>query len=187
MGLAAGELEQCHRSEREADRVDGISREPVGHRRREVRVRLGVVRLVVRAVTEQVDSDHRAARVGEEGLPSGLLPCADVASAPSVHHDDRLVAHGSYPALCPSASASPRRASSTPMSWSGASRPAAALAASTRTPRTPRSRCASTSPRRPRSGLGSEHASSSDWVPWCASPHPTGARKPRTASSRSTG
>ena len=81
--------QQRQRAEREPDRVDRV----VGERGDDPGGQVGVLRRVVRlgrgTVAEQVDADHLAAGVGQQGGEAAALPRRRERAAPPVHEDHR--------------------------------------------------------------------------------------------------
>ena len=75
--------------EREADGVDGLVGQCVDHPRRQVGVGLGIVRLRSGAVAEQIDADHRPARIAQQLGEPVRLPRRLERATPSMHENHR--------------------------------------------------------------------------------------------------
>ena len=95
LGNPAGQLQQGGRAEGEADGVDlPVGGQGLADAGGQVGVGLGLVRLGRRAMAEEVDPDHRATGVLQEGLPARSLPGGGERPAPAVDQDHRFGAHG---------------------------------------------------------------------------------------------
>ncbi len=95
LGHPAGQLQQGGCAEGEPDGVDlPVAGQGLADAGGQVGVGLGLVRLGRGAMAEEVDPDHRAAGVLQEGLPPRSLPGGGERPAPAVDEDHRFRAHG---------------------------------------------------------------------------------------------
>ena len=92
-------MQQRGRAQGESDGIDLTGGgQGVGDAGGEVGVGLRLVRLGGRAMAEEVDADHGAARVLQEGLPAGVLPGVAERPTPAVdeHHGFRAHERARY-------------------------------------------------------------------------------------------
>jgi 5-deoxy-5-amino-3-dehydroquinate synthase len=83
-------VQQRHRAQGKADRIDWVGGEGLHDPGAEVVVRLWLVRLGGGAVTQEVDADHVGpADIAEEHVPPGTLPGGGVRATPAVNEDNR--------------------------------------------------------------------------------------------------